>query len=590
MKNKTLLLLSLTVLTLTSSILFSLSNVPGKSLLSAFSSGLGLLFFLTLTGTWLLYVANLVSITTSALGKQNAKNNLTLKNLDVLVENNTLIQKKFQLSANFISKLTEPESKIDIDEFFHNDPIGQSLLRIKAELKKWKEVEVKRNWIAQGLAKFSEILRDKKSNITEYSQHILGNLVKYLNASQGILLLETTDEKGDSCMEAAARFGMAHSNVNVRIYEGQGMLGQCMTEKRILLINEIPKNYIKINSGLGQAIPKNIIIVPLLTNEKFYGAIEVASFQEIGTYEVEFLKEVSKNIASEIASIKNYQQTQKLLNESNSLARELKQQEFELRNNLEVLSRTQQEMVYKQRELAEIHKAINGTLATAEFDLSGRMVRTNEIFLTVLGYKPEELKSIYCQQLMGDASSSALMWDNLRLGRNFSGEFRMKNKAGKDIWLSGTFNAISISDNGPEKVMMFAQFISQEKDKINELSFVVSALKSTLPVAELDANFFCRSANEKFMKMFGLSRTALRNKSIADFIEPSYMPSFTNIVSEIKNKDFVTLLLPLLVQEKVVTAEVTLTIAKDQEKNIVRVIFLVAKEIESEVPVVKIVQ
>lgn len=587
MKNKTLLLLLLNGISICAVAAFSLSDIPQKNLLITISAGLALVFFIFLTATWLIYISRMVSITSSSLDKQNKLKIFSLKNLDILAQHNQLINKKFKLSADFISRLNNTENDIAVDEFLRTDKMGQALLNIRADLAKWKEDESKRNWIAQGLARFSEILRNK-SELAEYSQQIISNLIKYLDANRGILYIEEQDDEHNRYLRGVAGYAIEKADLNVKIYEGQGMLGQCMIEKKIILIKDVPKDYIRINSGLGQAAPKNIVIIPLVVNEKFYGAIEAAAFEAIEPYKIEFLKEIAESIASEIAAIKNHEQTQKLLKDSNTLTLELRQHESEMRNNMEELSRTQKEMMQKQQELAEIHKAIDGTLATAEFDLSGKLVNANEIFLKVLGFKRDELKGVECQHLMNDASTASLMWENISLGKSFSGEFKMKSKTGKELWLSGTFNPISISDKGPEKVMMFAQFTSQEKEKINDLSVVVNALKSTLPVVEFDAKFVCKSANEKFLKLFGVSRLDLRSKKMQDFIEPSYLKAFQNIQQEILSKDFIMLLLPLISHDRPISSEVTLTIARDQDGNIVRIILILVKEVKDKIPVLKV--
>lgn len=587
MKNKTLLLLLLNGISICAVAAFSLSDIPQKNLLITISAGLALVFFIFLTATWLIYISRMVSITSSSLDKQNKLKIFSLKNLDILAQHNQLINKKFKLSADFISRLNNTENDIAVDEFLRTDKMGQALLNIRADLAKWKEDESKRNWIAQGLARFSEILRNK-SELAEYSQQIISNLIKYLDANRGILYIEEQDDEHNRYLRGVAGYAIEKADLNVKIYEGQGMLGQCMIEKKIILIKDVPKDYIRINSGLGQAAPKNIVIIPLVVNEKFYGAIEAAAFEAIEPYKIEFLKEIAESIASEIAAIKNHEQTQKLLKDSNTLTLELRQHESEMRNNMEELSRTQKEMMQKQQELAEIHKAIDGTLATAEFDLSGKLVNANEIFLKVLGFKRDELKGVECQHLMNDASTASLMWENISLGKSFSGEFKMKSKTGKELWLSGTFNPISISDKGPEKVMMFAQFTSQEKEKINDLSVVVNALKSTLPVVEFDAKFACKSANEKFLKLFGVSRLDLRSKKMQDFIEPSYLKAFQNIQQEILSKDFIMLLLPLISHDRPISSEVTLTIARDQDGNIVRIILILVKEVKDKIPVLKV--
>lgn len=592
MKNKTLLLFVLCVFSIGAATGFSMSNLPEKYLLSVISSVMALIFFLTLMGLWLTFISRVVAITSAALGLQRKSNPLSMKNLDILFHNSNLIQNKFKLSAEFMARLTDTNNDFTLDETLVNDKFGAALLNVRTELVKWKENESKRNWIAQGLAKFNEILRNK-SELTAYTQQIIGNLVKYLEVNQGILFIEEDENEEETSvryLRPVAGYAVEKAQLQAKVYEGQGMLGQCMTEKKIAIIQNIPNDYIRVSSGLGESVPRYIVIVPLIVNEKFYGAVELSSFEPIDTHKIEFLKEISESIASEIAAIKNHQQTQRLLEESNLLTRELRQHEYEMRNNMEELTRTQQEMTQKQQELAEIHKAIDGTLATAEFDLSGKLVNANEIFLTVLGYKPEEVKGMECQHLMNDVSAAAMMWENLRLGKCFSGEFKMKSKSGKTLWLTGTFNPIRISDKGLDKVMMFAQFNSQEKEKINDLSIIVNALKSSLPVVEFDAGFSCKSANEKFLKMFGVSRMNLKNKGMRDFIDPAYAESFDNIKNEMLTKDFMLLMLPLASKDGPITAEATLTMARNPEGGIARIILILVKEIKEKVPLLKVVE
>ena len=132
--------------------------------------------------------------------------------------------------------------------------------------------------------------------------------------------------------------------------------------------------------------------------------------------------------------------------------------------------------------------------------------------------------------------------------------------------------------------MMFAQFTSQEKEKINDLSVIVNALKSTLPVVEFTDQFACKSANEKFLKMFGIGRVDLRNKTIRNFIDPNYLTDFENIQQEIMNKEFITLILPMLLNGEILSYETTVTMARDQEGKIIRIILILVKEVVEKVP------
>ena len=104
-----------------------------------------------------------------------------------------------------------------------------------------------------------------------------------------------------------------------------------MLEKDFIFLTDVPKDYIRITSGLGFATPKNIVIAPLIFNNKFYGAIELALFDILKPYQLEFLKKVSVSIASEIGAMKTLEHTQTLLLESDELSKKLQTSEEEMK-------------------------------------------------------------------------------------------------------------------------------------------------------------------------------------------------------------------------------------------------------------------
>jgi PAS domain-containing protein len=183
-----------------------------------------------------------------------------------------------------------------------------------------------------------------------------------------------------------------------------------------------------------------------------------------------------------------------------------------------------------------------------------------------------------------------MIWENLRMGKFFAGEFKMKDKNGKELWLSGTFNPIVVGDGSPEKIMMFAQFTTQEKEKLNDMNVMVNALKSTLPVVEFNEQMMCRTANEKFMKMFGLSRMDVKSKTIYDFIDTYYKGVFDKIKSEILSKDFSAMLLPMNIGGQIVQYEISVTVAQGLDGKISRVIMILVKEVEERVEMLSAVR
>jgi GAF domain-containing protein len=131
---------------------------------------------------------------------------------------------------------------------------------------------------------------------------------------------------------------------------GEGLVGQCYLERDIIFMTNIPKEYINITSGLGEATPNCLLIVPLIVNDKINGVMELASFKKFQEHEVEFIKKLAENIASIIDNAKVSEQTKSLLVQSIQQSEMMRAQEEEMRQNMEELVATQEEIQRKQIE------------------------------------------------------------------------------------------------------------------------------------------------------------------------------------------------------------------------------------------------
>jgi GAF domain-containing protein len=150
--------------------------------------------------------------------------------------------------------------------------------------------------------------------------------------------------------------------VNKQIAVGEGLLGQAYLEKDTIYLTDIPAGYLQITSGLGEANPACLLIVPLKTQDSVEGVLEIASFREFEDHEIAFVEKLAESIAAAIASVRINERTQNLLQEARQQAEELRSQEEEMRQNMEELVATQEEMKRKEAEYLNIQK---------ESDLSG---------------------------------------------------------------------------------------------------------------------------------------------------------------------------------------------------------------------------
>jgi methyl-accepting chemotaxis protein len=279
-----------------------------------------------------------------------------------------MCSKKIAMLEDDILQATEfvkniENGNLDVEFNFNQDQnkeqniLAESLISMRDQMRKIAEQEKQRNWVNEGMARFVEILRNNSSNIKDLSENILVNLIKYLGANQGYLFV-CTEEGNQKFLDLAACYAYNRKkHISKRINIGEGLVGQAYLEQDSIYMTSIPPDYVNITSGIGQALPRNIVIVPLKINDIVYGVVEMASFQKIEKFQIEFLEKLGESIASTLANAKVTENTQKLLNEARLMAEQLRAQEEEVRQNMEELSATQEELSRRANEIEQIRKS-----------------------------------------------------------------------------------------------------------------------------------------------------------------------------------------------------------------------------------------
>jgi len=287
---------------------------------------------------------------------------------------------KLELTLFQIEEIARLNLSSQIELSSENDMIGKSVVNVQKQLFKFTEEErltkledEKRNWATEGLAMFSNYLRGN-GDLKSISQSIISNLVKYLKANQGGLYIVNANEEGTKYIELMACFAYERTKyINRRIEIGEGLLGQCYLERESIYMNDVPTDYVKITSGLGDANPRCILIVPAKINETIEAIIEIASFHELEPYQISFVEKLAENIASTVWSIQVNEKTKRLLEESQMQTEEMKSKEEEMQQNIEELASIQEELNRKERyyqtRIEELEKTIHLD-ATTNYQLS----------------------------------------------------------------------------------------------------------------------------------------------------------------------------------------------------------------------------
>ncbi len=264
-----------------------------------------------------------------------------------------------------ISNFTVAIGKGDFDNEFKplsdEDTLGQSLIEMREELKKAKQEEEKRheenqerNWSSQGVALFSDILRKFNDNLETLSYEVISNMVRYTNSNQGGIFIVNDNDKDNIYLEMTACYAYDRQKfLKRRIEVGEGLVGRCYQEQEKIHLTEIPQDYIKITSGLGDNNPSCLLIIPLAYNDNIFGIMEIASFNEYRDFEIELIERIGESIAATISSVKSNVQTALLLEQSQQQAEEMSSQEEEMRQNMEELRATQEQSGRREEELSK---------------------------------------------------------------------------------------------------------------------------------------------------------------------------------------------------------------------------------------------
>ena len=388
------------------------------------------------------------------------------RTIDDLYEKSQFAQQlgEGKLEQNF--KLTDKE-----------DLLGKSLVEMRDSLQKAREEEEKRKeedrkrqWVNEGLAKFGDILRQNNDNLEELSYEIIRNLVGYLNANQGGLFLLNDEDDNDIFYELKAAYAYdRRKHLEKQIRPGEGLIGTCAIEKKRIYMTEIPQDYIEITSGLGDANPDSLLIVPLKIEEEVLGVVEVASFNKMEKYQIEFVEKVAENIASTIQSVRVNLKTAELLEKSQQQAEEMSSQEEEMRQNMEELQATQEESARRERELNSTIEAIDNFLLKAEINTDGSIIDTNQLFVDTFQYSKEELKNIQIQALLNEQEKEKFpsLLQQVINGNDIKDTIKFKTKTEKDLWLICSITPGSDEEGNITKMQFLAlDHTESEEEKL----------------------------------------------------------------------------------------------------------------------------
>lgn len=382
------------------------------------------------------------------------------------------LKKEIEEATDFIKGIED--GKLDIkfsaDSISRENELAKALVSMRNKMTQLAEEERQRNWVTEGLAKFVDILRADNDDIQKLSDNILRNLVKYLKANQGWLFVVNNNDPNNHFLELNACYAYERKKfVEKQIGIGEGLVGQAYLEKETIYMIDIPREYSHITSGLGEAVPGAILIVPLKVNDEIFGVIELGTFQKIPDYQIKFVEKLGESIASTIANTKVNERTKILLQQTQEQTEQLRSQEEEMRQNMEELHATQEEMQRKATEIENRIDAYNRSgIASIEFDLKGNISNANEAFLQLMGYELSQILGkhhrIFVDPSYATTKEYDQFWNNLAKGETFSGEFKRYTSTGREVYLNACYTFIKDASGKPVKVIKLGTDVTENRE------------------------------------------------------------------------------------------------------------------------------
>jgi HAMP domain-containing protein/CheY-like chemotaxis protein/signal transduction histidine kinase len=218
------------------------------------------------------------------------------------------------------------------------------------------ERNTEQDWLKTNLARFTGMLQGQR-DLTTVGRMILSELAPLVNAQQGVIYqMEAEESAGMVQLSAFASDGQdGHLR---RLKLGEGLVGQCAAEKRRMLIADLPGNTVPIRSGLFEAVPRNVIVLPVLFEDRVKAVIELASLSAFTASHLAFLEQLTASIGIVLNSIEATMQTEGLLKQSQQLATELQTQQRELQQTNEQLAQKAQQLAEQNVEVERKNQEI----------------------------------------------------------------------------------------------------------------------------------------------------------------------------------------------------------------------------------------
>lgn len=284
-----------------------------------------------------------------------------------------------------VRQLAEGKLDLKVPHTDYANEIGDLARSVEVLQTSATQMEEQR-WVKSHIGELASLLQ-QATNFTDLSQHFLSKVAPLLSAGWGVFYIFDVNEKK---LRLLGSYGYRErKGLNQHFALGEGLVGQCAMERAPITLTNPPEDYITIGSGLGEATPRNITVLPILLQERVLGVLELAAFRPFSNREITLLDGLMPLLAMSMEILERSLHTQRLLGETQQQAQRMEKQAAQLEEQ-------QVELEAQQVELRTTEAWFRGIIESAPdgmlvVDESGIITLCNPKLEEVFGYEQGEL-------------------------------------------------------------------------------------------------------------------------------------------------------------------------------------------------------
>ncbi|GAP97629.1 response regulator [Leptolyngbya sp. NIES-2104] len=280
---------------------------------------------------------------------------------------NRHISKPLDRVSQTAERIADGDLSAQLPALDRQDEVGiltRSFNQMVENLRVSLEKSDRQSWLQTNLAEFGHLIQGERS-LETVSRLMLSHLAPLVGAQYGAFYVMDAEQSAPVLKLLSSYAFQERKQLSNQFHLGEGLVGQCALEKQRILLTHVPSDYIRIRSGLGEAAPLNVIVLPVLFENDVVSVIELASFQAFTELQITLLDRLAQTIGVVLRAIAADAKTQQLLQESQSLAEELQSQQEELHQSnrqLQEQARALEESELRLQEQQEELKVSNEEL------------------------------------------------------------------------------------------------------------------------------------------------------------------------------------------------------------------------------------